>query len=997
MGFQVDQLRALQLNDSNAWVFGGDFTPFAMLKKGRVVLKEGLVFSRSLEESRRWNAEVFGHIGRRKSLLFARIRGIEIALEHSNSPFLSDLYEPLKQELDTVLQQEKSLWYQKSHSKWINQGDHNTHDFFEQDVIPAWSNKTLLVVIPKIDVPERISQFRPISLCQVPYKIITKILVNRLKPLLPEWISQNQSSFVPGQHITYNIMLDQKVIHSMNFKRGMRGWMLDVVEVGDVLCQSLRMKNKIIAYTPTSTNSRSLLRAATRWNKPDLYWVKANTDRAVGVMVIHDALSRAWSLGIRRIAMESDSVMSVYLINQPPIGDVGNTIVTLIHPSFTSVKEMLLKPSELNPKQSSKPCLFMGLIFPLKKNSSTELMYPARPSPDDLENSKSEEEGWVVDDNTIEKPSDHVIAKCIGLVSTLYVVDEQMYGRRMLGGRATNATYQLLIQRMRERLAGWKAKSLSLAGWIVFAKSVLAALPSYIMQSCYLPKQGGLGVKNLHTQNATFLMKKGFRMIDQSDQLWAHVLLSKYRITDLVPDSVVRTGGSRLWQGICTIWSELRHGLVWNMGVAPGLNFGVTHGLGNWGHYVIFISGIIIPCMTMWWSRRWWRMMDNGIGLCCAMFFLPPCYSSSWQLNHSIKWWRRGGLGGEDTGWKIISSYNGFPRVKSFLWLLFHGRILTNEERTRRHLIHDASCGVCGSVVESLFHVFREYVGAKEVWKELIAPQRLNEFIVQSETLAARELCAAGSACNTRPAVRSGRWVAPGMGWYKLNTVGDCRSDSGLAACGGVIRDHTGAWVLGFPKSIGSCSAWEADIWGICEGLNLAWDLGVRKLVETDCKEIVNALTSESWRGLGSSLVYNVRQLIRRNWDTLLDFVMREQNRVVDLSQPKDGWVSGIGFRLRNMSGSGVGYGQGRISTLEPPFRCLLTTNRPFVVKLNLCCLECHDILLRGVEIADGPFVVKLSLDLNILRREVEIQVLYVAGGHNSLRREVGTVETPLL
>ncbi|KAE8719187.1 Smg-4/UPF3 family protein, putative isoform 1 [Hibiscus syriacus] len=59
---------------------------------------------------------------------------------------------------------------------------------------------------------------------------------------------------------------------------------------------------------------------------------------------------------------------------------------------------------------------------------------------------------------------------------------------------------------------------------------------------------------------------------------------------------------------------------------------------------------------------------------------------------------------------------------------------------------------------------------------------------------------------------------------------------------------------------------------------------------------------------------------------------------------------------------------------------------RPFVVKLNLCCLECHDILRRGVEIAYGPFVVKLSLDLNILRREVEIQVLYVA---DILRREV--------
>ncbi|KAE8663080.1 hypothetical protein F3Y22_tig00113123pilonHSYRG00255 [Hibiscus syriacus] len=69
----------------------------------------------------------------------------------------------------------------------------------------------------------------------------------------------------------------------------------------------------------------------------------------------------------------------------------------------------------------------------------------------------------------------------------------------------------------------------------------------------------------------------------------------------------------------------------------------------------------------------------------------------------------------------------------------------------------------------------------------------------------------------------------------------------------------------------------------------------------------------------------------------------------------------------------------------------------PFVVELNLCCLEWHDILRRGVEITGGPFVVKLSLDLDILRCEVEIQVLYVAGRHDSLRCEVETVDDPFI
>ncbi|KAE8673801.1 Glutathione S-transferase TAU 8 [Hibiscus syriacus] len=105
-------------------------------------------------------------------------------------------------------------------------------------------------------------------------------------------------------------------------------------------------------------------------------------------------------------------------------------------------------------------------------------------------------------------------------------------------------------------------------------------------------------------------------------------------------------------------------------------------------------------------------------------------------------------------------------------------------------------------------------------------------------------------------------------------------------------------------------------------------------------------------------------------------------------------WVDRIPYFLpdlrltSDMSDSGVGYGQGRINTLEPPFRRTrrsLLTDTPslswisFVVKLksnlNMDDACVHDSLRREVETAGGPFVVKLSLKLDILRREVEIQV----------------------
>lgn len=102
-----------------------------------------------------------------------------------------------------------------------------TWSFMSQDIVnvveesrcmkrmhPAW-NATFFALIPKVEKAEEPQGFRKIALCNVIYKILATRMVNRLKSICQELISEEHTGFVKRRQIVDGIIVAQEAIHSL--------------------------------------------------------------------------------------------------------------------------------------------------------------------------------------------------------------------------------------------------------------------------------------------------------------------------------------------------------------------------------------------------------------------------------------------------------------------------------------------------------------------------------------------------------------------------------------------------------------------------------------------------------------------------------------------------------------------------------------------------------------------------------------------------------------
>lgn len=265
--------------------------------------------------------------------------------------------------------------------------------------------------------------------------------------------------------------------------------------------------------------------------------------------------------------------------------------------------------------------------------------------------------------------------------------------------------------------------------------------------------------------------------------------------------------------------------------------------------------------------------------------------------------------------------------------------LFTNLERFRRHLSSFALCIGCGLGDESWLHILRDCPYARDVWKELqidgasfnldglawikeeatskIEAKQLglekgviflftiwaiwksrNKMIFEgtrppADVTATRAIAKArefqSATAHAQWPIQSQRkpcpcynWSPPPQDFTKLNTNGSVVN--GIAAAGGLLRDPQGQWVAGFSMNIGPSSIHDSELWGLRQGLFIALQLNLKKLiVESDSLEVIQALDPVMPPNpLSPALLFDCRGLMQKLTVVTLLHVPRESNLAAD-------------------------------------------------------------------------------------------------------------------
>ncbi|XP_058784057.1 uncharacterized protein LOC131658822 [Vicia villosa] len=401
-------------------------------------------------------------------------------------------YRALDVQRNKLLRLEEIVWRQRSRAVWLKEGDRiagvcsATHSKLS-DVQKEWCGKVfsgeevkeaLFQMHPgkapgpdglnagffsKVKNPGSPQEFRPISLCNVILKVITKTIANRLKGILPDIVSEEQSAFVKGRLITDNALIAMDCFHWMkNKKKGKKGVMalkLDMSKAYD------RLEWEFVVGTLEAFNfPTGLINLIKRCISSVTYQILINGQPSRSFCPQRglrqgDPLSPYLFIlcaeilsGMFKMAANSKVFHGIKVARHAP---------TISHLFFADDNLLFSRANEFEAAR------ILGILHRYQ-NASGQLV--------------NVEKSEVSFSGNVSAASKEAIRSFLGFKS---VNSHTKYlGLPVVFGRSKKDVFSLVVERVWKKVKGWKESFLSRAGKEVLIKAVAQAIPSYIM-SCY--------------------------------------------------------------------------------------------------------------------------------------------------------------------------------------------------------------------------------------------------------------------------------------------------------------------------------------------------------------------------------------------------------------------------------------------------------------------------------------------------------------------------------
>jgi ribonuclease HI len=452
-------------------------------------------------------------------------------------------------------------------------------------------NCTFIALIPKVLNPSSMNQFRPISLCNFIYKIFAKVIATRLKPMMDSLISHNQSAFVANRSIQDSILVAHEAFHYLKHRK--KGKRVDMAIKLDL--------NK--AYDRVE------------WDFLLAVLIKMGFDRK-WVNIISQCISTVSF----RVLFNGEPGKKFFPQRGLRQGDPLSPFLFLFVQDALSllVKEAIFK-REFSGIRLKTGCPWLSHMF-----FADDSLIFTRLEGDNLlnflqvlqifgkasgQNINFDKSGFFLSANATHEDNLRV--------ESLLKMKKLELGSNYLGlpsatGSSKIATLEFIIDRIRNKLKGWKIQFLSQAGREILIKAVIQAIPAYAMTCFLFPKalcnkinalirffwwggdekskkiawknwrvctkskdQGGLGFKDLNLFNKALLAKQCWRMLIQPDAFWARFFKSLYFPNSSLMEA--KKGGSASWAWISLLEGRniLASGLLKSIGSGNDTRVGV--------------------------------------------------------------------------------------------------------------------------------------------------------------------------------------------------------------------------------------------------------------------------------------------------------------------------------------------------------------------------------------------------------------------------------------